>query len=183
LRQMRLSANEETLIPMTKSAPQDKDDEIAAPAVISNDMRQDRTISPVAGAQKAWRRLDGLACLRERKQIARHQVEAGTRLQDDWQESLMEGGSRGGGVKTDGGRGSYEIPQRAIDARGRVKQALAILPPELLTMTILFLLPDFREQPLNLERIGQMVKEDKRSITLGIRASLSLLARHYGYCG
>lgn len=159
--------------------PKPQDDGIDGPAV-ERGFVQDRTISPVAGATKAWRRLDGLAYLLDRKLIAGHQRDAGTRLQEDYQTSLMEAGARSGGCISNGGRGKTEIPDSAIMAGARVKAALAVLPPELLSMTVLFLLPDFSKEALSLEKIAARVREDKRSITLGVRAALSLLARHYG---
>lgn len=150
-----------------------------SPAIITDMHRQDRGISPIAGAPKAWRRIDGLDYLLERKSIARHQVEAGRRLQDDYELSQMQGAARSG-MERVGGRGSRDIPDSALDAGKRMKQALAEIPPELLSMTVLFLLPDFRIESFSLERIAKMVGEDKRAIGLGVRAALSLLARHYG---
>jgi hypothetical protein len=154
-----------------------------SPAVIGPDHVRDRNVSTNAGAAKAWSRHDGLRYLQRRRAIARHQYEAGTKLQDDYQVSLMQGGARSGGERSGGGRRSFDIPQIAIDADRRVDQALAILPPELLSMTVLFLLPHSSDDSFSLEQIAKVVREDKRSITLGVRAALSLLARHYGYCG
>lgn len=153
--------------------------EIVGPAIQRSNHIQDREISTVAGAPKAWRRLDGLAWLMERKAIAGHQRDAGRRLQEDYELSQMQGGARSGGERTSG-RSSYEIPDSALDAKDRVKAALSVVPPELVSMTVLFLLPDFEAKPFSLERIATMVREDKRSISLGVRAALSLLARHYG---
>ncbi|HEX2654496.1 MAG TPA: hypothetical protein VHN11_12690, partial [Xanthobacteraceae bacterium] len=74
-----------------QSAPED---DVQGPARISAAYVQDREISPVAGSPKAWRRPDGLAFMRDRKQIAGHQWEAGNRLQEDYQLSQMEAGAR-----------------------------------------------------------------------------------------
>lgn len=155
-------------------------EDIQSPARITEDHVQDRIINPAAGAPQAYRRLDGLAWLMERKVIAGHQLEAGRRLQDDYQLSQMEGGARSGGERTSGGRSSYDIPEAAHAAGKRVKEALAILTPETLTMTMLFLLPDYKAESPTLENIAARVGEHKRSVTLGIRTALSLLARHYG---
>lgn len=153
-------------------------DEIQSPAIISTDHVQDRELSPVAGAPKGFRRVDGLAMME--KTIARHQYEAGRRLQEDYAESQMEGGAKSGGQKVDGGRRDYDIPQYAIDAARRVNNALAILTPELLTMTMLFLLPDHRREAPTFENIAARVGRHKRCISFGIETALSLLARHYG---
>lgn len=158
------------------AAPQD---DVQAPAVITADHVQDRELSPVAGSPRGYRRLDGLDWLIQRKAIHRHQLEAGRRLQADYAESQRQGCPQSGSAKVDGRR-SWDVPDKAIDASKRTKAALAIIPPELLSMTALFLFPNFEEQPFSLERIAAMVKEDKRSISLGVRAALSLLARHYG---
>lgn len=163
---------------MAKPAEHENTD-IQAPARITEDHVQDRGTSTAAGAPKAWRKLDGLAWLMARKSIASHQLEAGRRLQEDYELSQLQGGARSGGERANGKR-SYDLPDSALDAGKRVKNALAILPPELVSMTILFLLPDFSERSFSLERIAGMVKEDKRAVGLGVRAGLSLLARHYG---
>ena len=151
------------------------------PALIQEDHIQDRPLSKEIGAPRGYRRLDGLDYLRKKHGIARHQIEAGRRLQADYEQSQMQAGARSSNsIINNSGPRAHGIPDAALDAKKRVDEALATIPPELVSMTILFLLPDFREQPFNIEKIAERVREDKRSIALGVRASLSLLARHYG---
>lgn len=154
--------------------------EIDTPAIITTDHVQDRIVSPVAGAPKAFRRLDGLGWMEERKVIKGHQIEAGRRLQQDYALSQRQGGAKSGGERTDGGRDGWDIPQAAIDAKDRMKAALSVLTPETLTMTTLFLFPDHKDEAPTLENIAARVKEHKRCVSFGIRTALSLLARHYG---
>jgi len=153
--------------------------DIEGPALVRPDHIQDRGISKEIGAEKAYRRVDGLAMLSHQNAIARHQYEAGRRLQEDYALSQMEGGARSDGTKVNGGRRDFDIPQYAIDARDRLKAATAVLPPELLTMTTLFLFPDHKDEAPTFENIAVRVKEHKRCISFGVRAALSLLARHY----
>ncbi len=166
---------------MTKPAKaQPREQEPDGPAVVRREHVQDRELSTVAGAPRGYRVRDGLAWMVERKQIHGHQLEAGRRLQEDYARAMdalfpksrME---RGGGS----GR-APEVSNDAIDAKARVTEALSVLPPELLSMTVLFLFPDFEQDGFSVERIAARVREDKRAIGLGVRASLSLLARHYG---
>lgn len=154
---------------------------IDGPALVGPDHVQDRLVSKEIGAPRAYRRLDGLDYLRKKGVIARHQIEAGRRLQCDYEQSQMQAGARSSNqIINNSSRRANGIPDAAIDASDRVEAALAVLPQELLSMTILFLLPDFRDAPFNIEKIAERVREDKRAISLGVRSSLSLLARHYG---
>jgi hypothetical protein len=163
---------------MTKPAIKTPEIDIDGPAMTRGYV-QDRVISPVAGATKAWRRPDGLAYMLERKQIAGHQWQAGDRLQQDYQTSMMQAGARSGGIR--GGGAPTEIPQNAIDASRRVKAALSHLPAEILTINTLFLLGGSEDGQTSFENIAKRVGEDKRAIPIAIRAGLSILARHYGY--
>jgi hypothetical protein len=156
------------------------DSEPESPAVITADHVQDRVISPTAGAKQGYRRLDGLAWMLERKTIAGYQEAAGRRLQEDFELSQLRGGAQSTGERTSSSRRSWDIPDAAIDAKGRVDDALAVLTPEITTMTMLFLLPDFQLKTQTLEEIAKRSGEHKRAVTLGIRTALSLLARHYG---
>ena len=155
-------------------------EDIQAPAKLRPDHIQDRGISKEIGAEKAYRRVDGLAMLEHQKSIASHQYEAGRRLQEDYALSQMEAGARSGGTRVDGGRRNYDIPDYAIAAKDRVKEALSVLTPELLTMTTLFLFPDHKDEAPTFENIGARTKRHKRCISFGIEIALSLLARHYG---
>lgn len=163
--------------PRGSSTPED---DIIPPAVIGPDHLQDRVISPIAGAKQGYRRLDGLAWMLERKTIAGYQEAAGRRLQEDFELSQMRGGAQSTGERTNGNRRSWDIPDNALDAGRRVNDALAVLTPELLKMTCLFLLPNFENKTLTLEEIAVQTKEHKRVISFGVRTALSLLARHYG---
>jgi hypothetical protein len=156
---------------------------IDGPARISGSYVQDREISTVAGSPKAWRRPDGLAFMRDRKQIAGHQWEAGNRLQEDYQLSQMEAGARSGGASgVRGGGGPTEIPDSAIDASRRLRAAMSNLPAEIETIITLFVLGSSEDGATSFENIAKRVGEDKRAIPLAIRSGLSLLARHYGLC-
>lgn len=163
---------------MTK--PATTNDEPDGPAIITSDHVQDRVLSPVAGAKRGYRHLDGLAWMEERKTIASYQFAAGRRLQEDFELSQMRGGAQSGGERTNGNRRSWDIPDSALAASDRVNEALSVLTPEITTMTMLFLLPDFEKRTQTLEEIARRAGEHKRAITLGIRTALSLLARHYG---
>lgn len=150
-----------------------------APAVITRLHRKDRVLSPAAGAPKAWRRMDRLQWLRDHNSIGDHQLHAGRRLQADWQTSKIEARPRMMvGISGQGGPGGV-LPDAVLDAGQRVRRALAVLPPELTTLTSVFLLPE--DHPFSLEHCAKLVKEDRRAAAFGIRVALSLLARHYGY--
>lgn len=161
---------------MTKPEPA----EIVGPAMQRPHHIQDREISTVAGSPKAWRRLDGIAYLKSRKLINSSQEQAAIRLQEDYEKSQMQGGAQSGHERTSGGRKGYDIPDAALDAGKRLKEALSVLTPEILSITVLFLLPHTATTGFSLEHIAKRVGEDKRAINLGIRTALSLLARHYG---
>lgn len=150
-----------------------------APAVISKLHRKDRVLSAAAGAPKAWRRIDRLQWLRDHNSIGDHQLHAGRRLQADWQTSKIEASPRMMvAVCGQGGVGGV-LSDAVLDAGQRVRRALAVLPPELVTLTTVFLLPE--DHPFSLEHCAGLVKEDRRAAAFGIRVALSLLARHYGY--
>jgi len=155
-----------------------KDERPEKPAVITALHRQDRLLSPAAGAAKGFRRLDRLQWLKDHGAIGDHQLFAGRRLQADWQISKLEAAPSmqltraGGGVP-----GS--LSDTKLEAGRRVKRALAALPPELVTLTCLFLLPE--DHPFSVERLAAKVREDKRAVSYALRLSLSMLARHYGY--
>lgn len=158
--------------------------EIEGPARITPLHVQDRELTTVAGGPKGWRRLDGLQYLKDRKLIDSNQFQAGERLQNDYAEAQMEAMPRSG---TGGsGYGPRDIPQQAIDADRRFHAALAVLPPAILTLTVVFLIPQTNENGerefLSMEQIAKRVREDKRAIPLAMRTALSLLGRHYGVC-
>src|SRR5690242_10199569 len=77
---------------------------VDGPAVVGPLHRQDRVLSPGAGAAKGFRRIDRLQWLKDHNAIADHQLYAGRRLQADWQTSKIEAsprmsiGGSGGGV-------------------------------------------------------------------------------------
>lgn len=162
-----------------KPNPEPSQEQIEGPAVISRDHIQDRLISTAAGAPKAWRRQDGVDWLRKRRQLNRLQEEAANRLQEDYQQSLGVRIARSRNQKQDGGHG-HDISQAAIDADRRLSAALAVLTQEILSMTVLFLIPHTATTGFSCEHIGKMVGEDKRCVPFGVRTALSLLARHYG---
>jgi hypothetical protein len=152
-------------------------EEPEAPALVTGLHRRDRAISPNAGAAKAWRRIDRLQWLFDHGAIGGHQLHAGRRLQADWQTSKIEASPR---MAVGGGGGSAgSLSDAALDAGQRVRRAMAVLPGELKTLTELFLMTE--DMPFSLERVAALVKEDRRAASFGIRVSLSLLARHYGY--
>ena len=148
------------------------------PAIISALHREDRLLSPAAGAPKGFRRLDRLQWLKDHGAIGDHQLFAGRRLQQDWQISKLEAAPSMQMARTGGAPGST-LPDAKLDAGRRVKRALAALPPELVTLTCLFLLPE--DHPFSVERLAAKVREDKRAVSYALRLSLSILARHYGY--
>lgn len=153
-------------------------DEPEAPAMISALHRKDRVTSAVAGAPKAWRRIDRLQWLRDHGSIGDHQLHAGRRLQADWQTARIESSPRMMLAGRGGGAGGT-LSDAALDAGQRVRRAMAVLPGELRNLTELFLMPE--DIPFSLERVAALVKEDRRAAAFGIRVALSLLARHYGY--
>jgi hypothetical protein len=155
-----------------------KDEMPERPAIIATLHRQDRLLSPAAGAPKGFRRIDRLQWLKDHGTIGDHQLHAGRRLQEDWQISKLENAPsmqlmRAGGVP--GGT----LSDAKLDAGARVKKALGALPPELVTLTCLFLLPE--DHPFSLERLAAKMREDKRAVAYAVRLALSMLARHYGY--
>jgi hypothetical protein len=148
------------------------------PAIVTRLHRQDRLLSPAAGAPKGFRRVDRLQWLKDHDAIGDHQLFAGRRLQQDWQISKLENApsmqmTRAGGVP------GSNLPDAKLDAGRRVKKALAALPPELVTLTCLFLLPE--DHPFSMERLAAKVREDKRAVSYAVRLALTMLARHYGY--
>lgn len=157
-----------------------ENDGIDGPAILTAAHRSrpalDDDMKPIIG-KTALRRVDRLQWLADHGSIADFQLYAGRRLQQDWQLSKIENspsmqfGGRGGGA---GG-----VSQAAIDAGRRVARAMAVLPRELRQLTELFLMPE--DHPFSLERCAAIVNEDRRAAAYGIRISLSLLARHYGY--
>lgn len=161
-----------------KPAKQPDPEEIQAPAVITRMHKRDREISVVAGAPKAFRRIDRLQWLRDHGSIAEHQLQAGRRLQDDWQMSKLENYSTTG-MGGSGGRSNADPSDAKCDAIDRVNKAVACLPPELCTFATLFLIPE--DHPFSLERCAAVVRIDRKAASFAIRTSLSILARHYGY--
>lgn len=166
---------------MTRAAQKVGEPEfVDGPAKITPDHAQDRPISKEAGAPLAYRKRDGLAWMIERRDIHRGQYQAGRQLQRDRADALdalfprsrMERGSASGRAS--------DVPDKALEAKGRFDEAMAVLTPELVSMTALFLFPDFEEGPPSWENIAVRVREDKRAVKLGVRVALSLLARHYG---
>ncbi|HWF65304.1 MAG TPA: DUF6456 domain-containing protein, partial [Rhizomicrobium sp.] len=148
------------------------------PAKVTALHRQDRLLSPAAGAAKGFRRLDRLQWLKDHGAIGDHQLFAGRRLQADWQISKLEAAPSMQMTPTGGTPGST-LSDAKLDAGRRVKKALAALPPELVTLTCLFLLPE--DHPFSVERLAAKLREDKRAVSYALRLALSMLARHYGY--
>jgi hypothetical protein len=149
-----------------------------SPAIVTALHAQDRLLTPAAGAPKGFRRIDRLQWLKDHGAIGDHQLHAGRRLQEDWQISKLENAPsmqlmRAGGVP--GGT----LSDAKLDAGRRVNKALGALPPELVTLTCLFLLPE--DHPFSLERLASKMREDKRAVSYAVRLALSMLARHYGY--
>ena len=161
---------------MKDAAP--KNDAPEAPAKITPLHAQDRLLSPAAGAPKGYRRIDRLQWLKDHGAIGDHQLFAGRRLQQDWQISKLEAAPSMQMVRAGGVPGS-SLPDAKLDAGKRVKAALSSLPPELVTLTCLFLLPE--DHPFSIERLAAKIREDKRAVAYAVRLSLSMLARHYGY--
>ncbi len=161
---------------MTRQRP--KFEQPEAPAAIGRLHVKDRVISPVAGAPRAWRRIDRLQWLLDHGTIESHQFHAGRRLQEDWQTSRIE--TRPRMSFSPGGLPATSLSDTALDAGTRVKDALAVLPREVVTLTELFLMPE--DHPFSLERCAALVRLDRKAAALGIKVALSLLARHYGYC-
>ena len=162
-----------------RDTEEEDDGRVETPAKIGAMHAQDRALSVAAGAPKGFRRIDRLQWLADHGTIADHQLFAGRRLQQDWQLSKIEAGSRMdlGGARGGGVPGS--LSDVKLDAGRRVARALSVLPRELRHMTELFLMPE--DHPFSLERVAAMVKEDRRAAAFGIRIALSLLAKHYGY--
>ncbi|HXR94257.1 MAG TPA: DUF6456 domain-containing protein [Rhizomicrobium sp.] len=157
---------------MTDDAPQ-------APAKITALHAQDRPLSPAGGrGPKGFRRIDRLQWLKDHGAIGDHQLFAGRRLQADWQISKLEAAPSMQMTRMGGGTGGT-LSDAKLDAGRRVKKALSALPPELVTLTCLFLLPE--DHPFSVERLAAKVREDKRAVSYALRLSLSMLARHYGY--
>lgn len=156
-----------------------KDENIPeGPAVVTPLHKQDRLLSPAAGAPRGFRRIDRLQWLKDHGAIGDHQLFAGRRLQQDWQISKLENAPSMQMVRTGGTPGST-LSDAKLEAGRRVKKALAVLPPELVTLTCLFLMPE--DHPFSIERLAAKLREDKRAVAYGLRLSLSMLARHYGY--
>ena len=149
-----------------------------APARITPLHRKDRLLSPAAGAPKGYRRIDRLQWLKDHGAIGDHQLFAGRRLQQDWQISKLEAAPSMQLVRAGGAPGS-NLSDAKLDAGKRVKRALNALPPELVTLTCLFLLPE--DHPFSIERLAAKIREDKRAVAYAVRLALSMLARHYGY--
>jgi hypothetical protein len=121
-------------------------------------------------------RIDRLQWMLDHKAIGQHHFDAGRRLQADWQTSKIEVMPRmeyGGG-----GQARSTLTDAACDAVTRLKNALDVLPSELLTLLTLFLLPE--DHPQSLERCAAAVRLHPKAASFGLRAGLSLLARHYG---
>lgn len=150
------------------------------PAVVTPLHRKDRLLSPVAGAPKGYRRVDRLQWLKDHGAIGDHQLFAGRRLQQDWQTSKLQNAPSMQMTRAGSGAGTGStLPDAKLEAGRRVHAALGVLPPELVTLTCLFLLPE--DHPFSIERLAAKVKEDKRAVSYAVRLALSLLARHYGY--
>ncbi len=151
---------------------------VEAPAKLDAMHRQDRILSPAAGAPKGFRRIDRLQWLKDHGGIADHQLFAGRRLQHDWQLSKIEASPRMRFGASGGGMPGV-LSDTALEAGRRVQAALSVLPLELRPLTELFLLPE--DHPFSLERCAALVRQDRRAAAFGIRVALSLLARHYGF--
>lgn len=153
-------------------------DEIQGPAKISPLHRQDRELSVVAGAPKGFRRIDRLQWLFDHKAIAQHQLDAGRRLQEDWQLSKLENSAKSCFEKGAGGA-STSLSDAKCDAIGRLKAAMAIVPAKCGTVLTLFLMPE--DHPFSLEQIAGMVRRNPKTVGRYIRHGLTALALHYGY--
>lgn len=149
------------------------------PAIRRPEHVRDRVLSPAAGAPKGYRRRYSLDEMRERRQISEDQYQAAVRLQTDFAISQREGGAGGASERIDRSTG-YDISQSAIDAGRRYMDAMAVLPAELVTMTVRFLFPtDGPDHALTLAEVGMSLSMPTEAVSLGIRTALSLLARHY----
>lgn len=155
-----------------------KDEAPEGPAIVSALHRQDRLLSPAAGAPKGFRRIDRLQWLKDHGAIGDHQLHAGRRLQEDWQISKLEAAPSMQLMRAGGTPGST-LSDAKLDAGKCVNKAFAALPPELVTLTCLFLLPE--DHPFSMERLAAKVREDKRAVSYAICSALSMLVRHYGY--
>ena len=163
---------------MRKFVEEEDEGRVETPAKITPMHACDRELSVAAGGPRGFRRIDRLQWLKDHGSIDDHQLFAGRRLQQDWQSWKIEASPR----MMLGGRGGASpglVSDAALDAGRRVQKALAVLPRELRQLTELFLMPE--DHPFSLERVAAIVKEDRRAAAYGIRISLSLLARHYGY--
>jgi len=158
-----------------KNKPQDIPE---GPAIVTAMHKQSRALSKVAGSPKGWRRIDRLQWLRDHNAIADHQLFAGRRLQEDWQQSKLEA-SPSMQMSRSGGGASTSISDGKCDAIDRLKRAMAQLPREVETILTLFLLPE--DEPFSLERCAAIVREDVKAARFAIRVGLTILARHYGY--
>jgi hypothetical protein len=67
-----------------------KDETPEGPAIVTTLHRQDRLLTPAAGAPKGFRRIDRLQWLKDHGTIGDHQLHAGRRLQEDRQISKLE---------------------------------------------------------------------------------------------
>ena len=161
-----------------RDTEEEDEDRVETPAKVGPMHACDRTLSVAAGAPKGFRRIDRLQWLADHGAIGDHQLFAGRRLQQDWQLSKIETGSRMS-FDTRGSGTPGMLSDVKLDAGRRVAAALTVLPRELRHMTELFLMPE--DHPFSLERVAAMVKEDRRAAAFGIRIALSLLAKHYGY--
>jgi hypothetical protein len=86
-----------------------------APAIVTPSHRQDRLLSPAAGAPKGFRRVDRLQWLKDHGAIGDHQLFAGRRLQEDWQISKIECASSMQLARTGATPGS-NLPDAKLDA-------------------------------------------------------------------
>lgn len=124
-------------------------------------------------------RIDRLQWLLDHKSIAEYQFAAGRRLQSDWQKSKIEVCASANMLGGGSGHARSTLSDTKLDAGTRLKEALATLPTELLTLTTIFLLPE--DHAPTLERLAASVRLHKQAVAFGIRTSLTILARHYGY--
>lgn len=122
-------------------------------------------------------RIDRLQWLLDHKSIGEHHFAAGRRLQSDWQTSKIEVSPRALG-SGGGGQARSTLSDAACDATSRINKAMAVLPTELTTLIMLFLMPEDHGQTL--ERVAALIRINRHAASLGLRVGLSLLARHYG---
>lgn len=155
-------------------------DQIQGPAILTSLHRQDRELSIVAGAPKGFRRIDRLQWLFDHNSIGQNQLDAGRRLQEDWQLSKLENSAKSAFEKGSAG-GQTNLSDAKCDAIDRLKAAMAVIPPKCGTVLTMFLMPE--DHPFSLEQIAGMVRRNPKTVSRYIGQGLRALAVHYGMGG